>query len=179
MKVIPNAISIARIILSLSLIFIKPLSDKFYIIYIICGISDFLDGFIARKTGTVSGVGARIDSIADMIMIGVVLFLFYPIMNPTAEIIVWIILITMIRVGGMVLALKKYKTFVSIHTYGNKITGLIFFLFPILFMYIDTIILIYIVCIIATISAVEEFVIQLTSKEVQLNRKSIFQFHKK
>lgn len=179
MKLIPNAVSITRIILSLSLIFIKPLSDKFYIIYIICGISDVLDGFIARKTGTVSGVGARIDSIADMIMIGVVLFIFYPIMNPTAEIIVWIILITIIRVGGMVLALKKYKTFVSIHTSGNKITGVIFFLFPMLFLYIDKIILIYIICAAATISAIEEFMIQLTSKEVQLNRKSIFRFHKK
>ena len=107
-------------------------------------------------------------------MIGVVLFLFYPIINPAAEIIVWVILISIIRVAGMIIALMKYKTFVSIHTYGNKITGMIFFLFPILFLYIDTIMLVHIICIIATISAIEEFIIQLTSKEVQLNRKSIF-----
>lgn len=179
MKVIPNAVSITRIILSLSLIFIKPLSEKFYIVYIICGVSDVLDGFIARKTGTTSEIGSKLDSIADMIMIGVVLFLFYPIINPSAEIMVWVILISIIRIMGMIIALKKYKTFVSIHTYGNKITGMIFFLFPILFLYIDTSILIYIICITATISASEEFIIQLTSKEVQLNRKSIFQFYKK
>lgn len=179
MKFIPNIISITRIILSLSLIFIKPLSEKFYILYIICGISDALDGFLARKTNTTSEIGAKLDSIADMIMIGVIIFLFYPIINPSAEIIVWIILIGIIRIMGMVIALKKYKTFVSIHSYGNKVTGMIFFLFPIMFSYIDKIMLIHITCIIATTSAIEEFIIQLTSKEVQLNRKSIFQFHKK
>lgn len=174
MKTIPNYISLSRIIFSLSLIFVKPLSVVFYVIYIICGLSDIIDGFIARKTRTTSIFGAKLDSAADMIMVGVLLLLFYPIINPAIEIIAWIILIAIIRLSSMVVALKKYKTFASIHTYGNKITGIILFLFPILFSYIHTIGLIYIICVIATISAIEELIIHLMSSQLQLNKQSIF-----
>lgn len=173
MKIIPNVISSMRIIFSISLIFIKPLSIEFYCIYIICGMSDVLDGFIARKTRTTSMIGAKLDSIADMVMIGVLLFLFYPILNPTFEIAVWIIIICAIRVAGMISAFKKFKTFISIHTYGNKFTGIVIFLIPIEILYIDKNILNYAICIIATISALEELIIQLISKEIELDRKSI------
>lgn len=174
MKVIPNFISVSRIFFSLALILIDPLSLVFYTVYIICGFSDIIDGFIARKTGTTSVFGAKLDSIADMIMIGVLLSLFYTIINPKIEIIICVILIGTIRLIAMIVALKKYKTFASIHTYGNKITGIILFLFPILILYIDTTILMYIICVVASISATEELIIQLTSYELQLNRQSIF-----
>ena len=174
MKVIPNFISVSRIFFSLALILIDPLSLVFYTVYIICGFSDIIDGFIARKTGTTSVFGAKLDSIADMIMIGVLLSLFYPIINPKIEIIICVILIGTIRLIAMIVALKKYKTFASINTYGNKITGIILFLFPILILYIDTTILMYIICVVASISATEELIIQLTSYELQLNRQSIF-----
>lgn len=174
MKVIPNFISVSRIFFSLSLILVEPLSLAFYTVYIICGFNDIIDGFIARKTGTTSVFGAKLDSIADMIMIGVLLFLLYPIINPKIEIIICVILIGTIRLIAMIVALKKYKTFASIHTYGNKITGIILFLFPILIPYIHTTILMYIICVVASISATEELIIQLTSYELQLNRQSIF-----
>jgi len=174
MKEIPNCISFSRIIFSLALIFVKPLSMAFYTIYIICGFSDIIDGFIARKTGTTSRLGAKLDSIADMIMIGILLFLLYPIINPKIEIIIWVILIGIIRLVAMIVALKKYKTFASIHTYGNKITGMILFLFPILIPYIHTTVLIYIICVVASVSAIEELIIQLTSGQLQLNKQSIF-----
>ncbi|AQR94434.1 MULTISPECIES: CDP-alcohol phosphatidyltransferase family protein [Clostridium] len=174
MKAIPNFISVSRIFFSLALILVKPLSSAFYIIYIICGFSDIMDGFIARKTGTASAFGAKLDSVADMIMIGVLLFLLYQIINPKIEIIICVILIGTIRLIAMIVALKKYKTFASIHTYGNKITGIILFLFPILIPYIQTTILMYVICIVASISATEELIIQLTSHELQLNKQSIF-----
>ena len=47
MRSIPNCISFSRIIFSLILIFVKPISVVFYVIYIICGFSDIMDGFIA------------------------------------------------------------------------------------------------------------------------------------
>jgi CDP-diacylglycerol--glycerol-3-phosphate 3-phosphatidyltransferase len=174
MKVIPNCISISRIIFSLILIYIKPLSLDFYAIYIICGFSDIIDGFIARITDTTSSLGAKLDSMADIMMIGVLLFLLYPIVNPKIEIVIWIILIAMIRLLSMVVVMKKYKTFASIHTYGNKITGIVLFVFPILLPHINTTVLIYIICVIASISAIEELIIQLTSRQLELNKKSLF-----
>jgi len=175
MKTIPNCISFSRIIFSLILIFVKPLSVDFYAIYIICGFSDIIDGFIARKTGTTSRLGAKLDSMADMIMVGVLLVVLYPIVSITTEILLWIISIAIIRIASMVVALKKYKTFAMLHTYGNKITGLVLFIFPILLPYIHTTVLMYIICAVASISAIEELIIQLTSSQLQLNKQSIFQ----
>ena len=174
MKVIPNCISFSRIIFSLILIFLKPLSLIFYVIYIICGLSDIMDGFIARKTGTTSILGAKLDSLADMLMIGVLLYILYPIVNLSTVIIIWIILIAIIRAASMVVALKKYKTFASIHTYGNKITGMVLFIFPILIPYVHINMLIYIICFVANISAIEELIIQIKSTKLELNKKSMF-----
>jgi CDP-diacylglycerol--glycerol-3-phosphate 3-phosphatidyltransferase len=173
-KVIPNCISLSRIIFSLIFILVKPLSIAFYAIYIICGFSDIIDGFIARKIGATSRLGEKLDSIADLIMAGVLLFVLFPIINPTTEIIFWIIFIGIIRLASMAITLKKYKTFAIIHTVGNKITGLVLFILPILLIYIHINVLMYIICAIASISAIEELIIQLTSRELQVNRQSIF-----
>ncbi|MFD3157328.1 CDP-alcohol phosphatidyltransferase family protein [Haloimpatiens sp. FM7330] len=174
MKLIPNCISFSRIILSFILIFVKPLSAAFYEVYIICGFSDVMDGFIARKTGKASRLGERLDSMADLIMIGVLLLVLYPIINPTIEIIIWVISIGIIRLASPIIAMKKYKTFAMLHTYGNKLTGMILFIFPILMLCVHTNVLIYIICVVASISAIEELVIQLTSSELEVNKQSIF-----
>lgn len=175
MKAIPNCISFSRITFSLILIFVTPLSVAFYTIYIICGFSDIMDGFIARKTATTSIFGAKLDSMADMIMTGVLLIVLYPIVNPAIDIIVWIISIAISRLASMVIALKKYKTFAILHTYGNKITGIGLFIFPILLPYVHTTVVMYIICAVASISAIEELIIQLTSTQLQLNKQSIFE----
>ncbi|MGV8983173.1 CDP-alcohol phosphatidyltransferase family protein [Clostridium sp.] len=175
MKIVPNCLSFSRIFLSLILIFVIPLSLAFYVIYIICGLSDIMDGFIARKTETTSILGAKLDSMADMIMTVVLLIVLYPIINPAIEIIIWIISIAIIRLAAMGIALKKYKTFASLHTYGNKITGIVLFIFPILLPFVHTRVLMYIICAVASISAIEELIIQLTSSKLQLNIQSIFE----
>jgi len=174
MKVVPNCISFSRIVLSLVLIYIKPLSVAFYVIYIICGFSDMVDGFIARRMGTTSVLGERLDSIADMMMVVVLLVVLFPIINPSNKIIIWTIVIGIIRLTAMGVALIKYKTFASLHTYGNKISGLILFLLPIFISFIHTDVAMYIICVMASISAIEELIIQLTSSKLQVNIPSLF-----
>ena len=175
MKIIPNCISFTRIIFSLILLFVKPLSLVFYSIYFVCGGSDILDGFISRKTETTSILGAKLDSLADMIMAAVLLVVLYPMVKPSTKIIIWISLIGIIRLASIAVALKKYKTFASIHTYGNKITGIVLFLFPVMLSYVNTTVLMYITCVVASLSAIEELILQLTSSELQLNKKSILE----
>lgn len=173
-KSIANYISISRIFLSLILALLKPLSIEFLVIYIICGISDVLDGYIARKTNITSRLGEKLDSIADLILFGVMMIVLYPIINLTVEIILWIVIMGIIRVVSMMMVIIKYKTFAILHTYGNKITGLMLFILPLLLAFIQPDVLIYIICMIASISAIEELVINLWSKELQVNKKSIF-----
>jgi len=173
-KLVANYISISRIVLAFSMVFLKPLSIAFIAIYIICGISDVLDGYIARKTNTTSKFGDNIDSVADFIVIVVLMIALYPIIKLTSLMIIWIVIIGIIRVVSVIVVFIKYKTFEMLHTYGNKITGLMLFTFPLSLVFVQSDVMIYIICIVASISAIEELFIHLLKKELRINKKSIF-----
>lgn len=174
MKLIANYISISRIFLAITLFLVKPLSIEFFAIYLICGISDIFDGYIARKTNTTSKLGDNFDSGADLIMVVVLMIVLYPIINLTVKIIIWIVIIGIIRVVSMIVVFVKYKTFEMLHTYGNKITGLLLFTLPISLVFLQSEVLMYTICVVASISAIEELFIHLLSNELQINKKSIF-----
>ncbi len=78
-NIIPNIITLIRILLSIFIIFLKPLSLLFFTIYIICGLSDIFDGYFARKNNVTSDLGATLDSIADLIFITIMLYILLPI----------------------------------------------------------------------------------------------------
>ena len=179
MKSIANYISTSRIFLSLTLAFTKPLSIAFFVIYLVCGISDVFDGYIARKTNTASKLGEKLDSAADLIMVMVLMIVLYPIINPiinsTVQIVVWIVIIGIIRSVSMLVVFVKYKNFEILHTYGNKITGLVLFAFPLSLAFVQSdVLMMYIICVVASISAIEELFLHLSSKEFRANKKSIF-----
>ena len=69
MKHTANVITAARILLSLLLMVFVPFSIPFYIFYILCGLTDMFDGFIARKTQTESKFGEKFDTIADIVFV--------------------------------------------------------------------------------------------------------------
>jgi len=159
--------------MAVTLIFLKPLSSAFFIIYILCGITDLIDGPMARRTGTASICGAKLDSLADTILIAICLFTLYPFLGITLEIMLWISFIAVIRITSIGVALYRFKTYASIHTYSNKLTGILLFVTPLLLLHINHTIWNVFVCIIATLSAAEELIIQITSKELKLNRKGL------
>ncbi len=173
MKLLANYISILRILLVFTLFLTKPLSTEFFVIYVVCGLSDIFDGYIARKTQT-SKLGEKLDSAADLIMLAVLFIILYGFLNLTVQIFAWIIIIVMIRVASIITVFIKYKTFAVLHTFGNKVTGFMLFLFPLMLKIFNPNIFMYVLCIIASISAVEEFIINLLSNVLQVNRKSIF-----
>ena len=76
-----NIITSIRILCSIALFFVSPLSKKFYILYLAAGLSDMIDGPVARKTGTTSDLGSKLDSIADIIFVAVCLIKLISILN--------------------------------------------------------------------------------------------------
>ena len=68
---IADTITSVRIAASLLLLFLPLHSVGFFAIYTLTGLSDALDGWLARKTGTASDFGARLDSIADLLFYAV------------------------------------------------------------------------------------------------------------
>ena len=65
-----DTITSVRIAASLVLLFFSLDYTWFLIIYTITGLTDALDGWLARRTGTASEFGARLDSIADLLFYG-------------------------------------------------------------------------------------------------------------
>lgn len=170
MQSIPNWLSISRGILALSLLFCEPFGGTFFTIYLICGITDVLDGYLARRWNAITSLGTRLDSLADLIMYSVVVFMLYPLIRLSNIFFYWILGIIGVRVLSMVIVAIKYKTFGSVHTLANKATGILLFFFPLAFYsksYIE------VLCVLASISAIEELIMHLMSKYLDKNQKSI------
>lgn len=156
------------------MLFIEPLSSLFFVLYILCGATDILDGHIARKTKSTSAFGAIFDSIADFIFIMIILFIMIPIIDISFWIQAWLIGISMIKVISLLTGFIRYHSFAFLHTYMNKITGALLFIFPLLYHWFGITITAVLLCSIASAAAVEEMIINLTAKELSLNIKSIF-----
>ncbi len=174
MKWIPNILTVSRILFALFLALLKPLSIAFYTIYLFCGISDMLDGYIARKTHSESKLGAKLDSAADMILSAVLLMVLLPILHLDKPLFIYIGAVVLIRLTSIFLAYLRYKTFAVLHTYGNKLTGFLLFVSPLLLAFVLPKVVAYLLCTIAFISAAEEMIIHITSNELDANRKSLF-----
>ena len=156
MKNIANDISISRAIMSIMLLIPKTFSITFYIIYIYCGISDILDGFIARKSKNTSRMGARLDSASDIIFVIVAIIKILPALNLSKGIIIWIVIIALIKVTNVICACICYKKLVLPHTIANKITGFILFIAPFIILNTNSIVFEIIICSITTFAAVQE-----------------------
>lgn len=93
------------------------------VIFIVAALSDGLDGWVARRTGTESALGALLDPIADKILIGAYLIVYAVIAEfslfiaiPVAVIVVRDLAVTALRLTDrdapvvQVTAAAKYKT---------------------------------------------------------------------
>ena len=174
MKRIANIITVSRILCSLLLVWTRPLSTAFYMLYLYCGLSDAVDGYIARRTKTESRLGQKLDSAADLVFFAALLIALLPILQLTTPALLFIGTVVVIRVSSIIIAFVKYKTFASLHTYANKLTGFLLFAVPLLLAFVPLATLTTIVCSIALASALEELVIHLFSKELNANRASLF-----
>lgn len=174
MGALPNMISIVRIILSVILLKLEPLTGIFWTVYICCGVSDMLDGYIARKINVASELGAKLDSIADFIMVVIVIMIFYPIAKPAYQILFWVVGIAAIRLLALLIGYIKFSQLAMLHTYGNKLMGILLFLLPFGAMLLSWDLLIYIICMIATIVSLELLVLQISMKHLDLNKKGIW-----
>lgn len=151
-----NFITSLRIICSIALLFCPALSQVFYVLYIIAGVTDMIDGTVARKTNTVSEFGSRLDTVADFIFVMVCLIKLIPVLNIATWIYVWIVLIALIKVMNVVFGYVVRKQFVAVHSVMNKATGALLFLLPLTLSVIELKYSSVFVCLFATIAAVQE-----------------------
>ena len=155
-KHIANIITGSRIVFSVPLMFLPLSSAWFYVLYLFCGFTDMIDGSIARKTGTVSEFGARLDTVADFVFLSASLAKFLPMVPIPQWLWVWIAVIGVVKIGNLIWGYVRIKTLVSLHTVMNKITGLLLFLLPLTFPIIDLNYSSIAVCVVASLAAIHE-----------------------
>ena len=137
MKHIANIITGSRIVFSIALLFIPPFSPAFYVLYAAAGLTDMIDGTVARKTNTVSTLGATLDAIADFVFVGVCLIKLLPILDIPAWLWIWIAVIALIKVINIISGVVMHKKLTAVHSVMNKITGALCFLLPLTLSFID------------------------------------------
>lgn len=155
-KQIANIMTSCRILLGITLLFCPVFSVGFYCTYILCGFTDMVDGTIARKTNFVSEFGARLDTISDFIFFAVALIKLLPVIHIPKWIWAWIVIIAIIKIFNVILGFIYTKKLISLHTVMNKITGLLLFLIPLALQFIEIKYSFAVVCIVATIAAIQE-----------------------
>ena len=155
-KHLANIVTGCRILGSVLLLFFPAFSAEFYIIYIICGFSDMIDGSIARKTNSTGELGAKIDTAADLMFVTASLIKLLPTIHIPQWLWIWGTVIAIIKIDNIILGYVFKKQFIALHTIMNKITGLLLFLLPITLSFVEVKYSFIPVCSIATFAAIQE-----------------------
>jgi len=193
---LPNKITIARLFLTVVIIALLAIPFDFFgfnfpkydvngvvvelnyliagVIFVIASLTDFLDGYIARKYNLVTDTGKILDAIADKVLVSPILILlacngYIPVIIPviyiTRDIVVDAIKMQAASKGKVVAAIKSGKWKTATMMIGT--TLVFFYNMPFEFINIRVdLFLLYFACIMAVVSAVEYFV---------LNKKLLFE----
>ena len=165
-KNIANIITVSRAVFSLPLLFIPLSSSWFYMLYIFCGLTDMVDGTIARKTGAVSKFGARLDTASDFVFMLVCAIKLLPRVSMPVWLWVWVIIIALTKIFNITLIFIYKKKLLSIHNVLNKITGLALFLLPSTLTFMEPTYSVAVICVLATIAVMREVNFTLKGQDV-------------
>ena len=174
----PNILSTLRILGAIAIVFLESLSIPFFVVYGIAGITDPLDGFIARKFHLESRIGSIIDSVADWTLLLIMAICVLPYMISILEWWNWVIILVpfTLHIAAYIICYIKFRCFSSVHTYLNKLMSAAIFGFP--FTFIGEIYWLYnsyeiFFGFFALCASIEINLIHLLSKEYNENNKTL------
>ena len=151
-----NVITGLRILVSAVLLFCPVFSPIFYVLYLIAGLSDMVDGIIARKTDSVSEFGSRLDGVADFVFVAVCLIRVLPVLDIPIWLYVWTAVIFFVKIINIISGYVMQKKYVAVHTTMNKATGVLLFMLPLTLTIVPLIYTGIPICSVATFAAVQE-----------------------
>ncbi len=175
---IPNILSISRAFIALTIPFTGKVPMLFLAVILICGITDALDGYLARKWNCQSELGSKLDSLGDWIMgLGITAYLLFWQMELIRNYLPLIIAIISTRLLSLLVCYLHNKHVYSIHTWLNKFTGIVVFtgicLLPLFKNHPEM----KFIFGLALLSSLEELIIFIVFKHPDMNHKSIFHRH--
>ena len=124
----PNVISVLRIAGSISLLFCDVRGWPFWSLYVLGGLSDIIDGWLARKLHAESKTGAILDSVSDIVFVACCAISLLSVLEIPMWLWIWAGVIVFIKIVNQVSALVIRRRFCFPHTWANKLTGILLFL---------------------------------------------------
>ena len=172
----PNVCTLVRIAGAAGLLLVRPLSAAFFALYTISGVSDALDGFLARRLRLASELGARLDSAADLLFYAVMLLRLSPVMWGRLPRWIWWLAAAalLLRLCSYLAAAFRYRRFASMHTLLNKLTGIMVFAIPYIMLWRGAAWCCAAVCVTGALASGEELLMHLVYPNYDPNRKWIW-----
>ena len=155
-KQIANILTLCRMVGSMGLLLCPVFSACFYGLYLLCGLTDMVDGTIARKTGSTGPFGARLDTLADLLFAAVSFGKLLPVLRMPVWLWVWAAAIAVVKLASLIWGFLRRKKIPSLHTILNKASGLCLFLLPLTTALVELRYTAPVVCAVATAAAVQE-----------------------
>jgi len=157
---IANLITGFRILCSVVLLLCPTGSAAFYTVYLLAGLSDMVDGTVARKTHSAGDFGARLDTAADAVFFAAAFGKLLPTLTIPVWLWLWIGIILLLKCAALAAGLVGEKRLTMHHTVLNKITGAALFLLPLTLRWIALSYSAVPVCLLATAAAAQEWYLQ-------------------
>ena len=134
LKYIPNVLTISRMVLVIALIFIPPLTPASIVLFLIAGATDMVDGALARRIKDASSeLRAELDSIADMRMVVVGVFVILPAMQVWPWLWYGVLAALGFKLMSAVPGIIKHRKVFFLHTISNKVLAMLLFIAAILY----------------------------------------------
>lgn len=177
MRRLPNILSFSRIGLSLALLLASEKPLAFTALYLLCGVTDVLDGYLARKWQAESRLGSKLDSLGDFIFWAMVFWLLCQSDIVYEPYLFWLLTpVVLLRGINLIITRLKFNQWGMLHTYGNKAAGLLLYI-AVPACYIAEHIPVAVGVLVgaaALLSAAEECAILLAAKKYNPDEKSFF-----
>ena len=155
-----NILTGIRILCGILILYFPAFSGWYYCFYLIGGLTDAIDGTVARKMGEASDFGSKFDTVADFIFAAAVVIKIIQAVYIPVWLIIWIAIIALIKIGCHIAGYIKYHKFQTVHSLLNKVCGGIAFIVPLFiggnFAWQAKAVVVIIICIIMSIAAIVE-----------------------
>ena len=170
-----NMITLVRIPCALGIVMSEPFSVMFYTFLTIGGLSDALDGAVARRISGDSPLGATLDSISDLCFFGSTVFSVilkeYGQIGLSAKLVFSLVVVT--RLISYLIQLVKFRQMAPLHTLLNKFASISIFILLFLIPFIGITAAVIIASAIGIVGGIEEIIIHLLSAKPRSNTLSV------
>ena len=174
---VPNALSFFRLFGSPLLLPLSQAANQTWLVvwFVLLGVSDALDGALARRWSQTSDFGSKLDAVADLVFYpcsAIVLAVLFPTYLTPNLLYIYVTLTTL--VGVLLISRIRCGRIIMLHTHVSRYSGVLLFVVMLASFFIDTTLLIRMVALAYSIGFIESSLIFIIKGPVSPDTRSLF-----